>query len=290
MKKIVSWMLILMLGTILFVGCMPSKEQTPSGTDVSDQNSALSGKIVVAGSTSVQPLSEELAAAFMERYPKVSVEVQGGGSSVGVKSAYQKICDIGAVSRELKEEEKGYGLKEYTIAKDGIAIVVHPANKVEDLTLEQIQKIFTGEIKSWKEVGGADKEIVVVSREEGSGTRGAFVEITKVERENAQGKKVDATTSNALVQPSTGAVKNTVANTPDAVGYISLGTMDETIRALKIEGAEATAKNCKSGEYKISRPFNYLTNKEESELVKTYIDFVLNEGQEIVSKEFISIK
>ena len=286
MKKIVSWLLIFVFGAILFAGCTPTeKEGTSGGADTE-----LSGKIVIAGSTSVQPLSEELVAGFLERYPNVTVEVQGGGSSVGIKSAYEKICDIGAASRALKEEEKGYGLNEYIIAKDGIGVIVHPSNNVADLTLEQVQKIFTGEIKNWKEIGGADREIVVVSREEGSGTRGAFVEITKVEIENAQGEKKDATTSNALVQPSTGAVKNTVANTPDAIGYISLGAMDDTVKMLKIEGVEATAENCKSGEYKISRPFLYLTNQEESELVKAYIDFILNEGQEIVKREFISVK
>ncbi|WZL74754.1 phosphate ABC transporter substrate-binding protein PstS family protein [Clostridiaceae bacterium 35-E11] len=292
MKKIISVALMLVLAIGVLSGCGAKTEEAPSTTNEpsSEQTSTLSGKIVIAGSTSVQPLSEELAAAFEEIHPEVSIEVQGGGSSVGVKSAADKIADIGAASRELKDSEKSLGLTEYVIAKDGIAVIVNPSNNVEDLTLEQIKKIFTGEITNWKEVGGDDKGITVVSREEGSGTRGAFIEITKVEDKNAAGEKVDQTTKNALVQPSTGAVKQTVMNTPDAIGYISMGAIDDTVKGVKVEGVAATEENAKSGSYKISRPFNYLINGEESELVKAYIEFVLNEGQEIVKEEFISVK
>ncbi|WP_207707355.1 phosphate ABC transporter substrate-binding protein [Crassaminicella thermophila] len=287
MKKFLSVALILMLAVTMLAGCGSKGDTT---TEEKTTEEALSGKIVIAGSTSVQPLSDELAAAFMEKYPKVSIEVQGGGSSVGVKSAADKIADIGASSREVKDSEKKLGLKEYVIAKDGIAVVVNPSNEVEDLTLEQIKKIFTGEITNWKEVGGKDQSITVVSREEGSGTRGAFIEITKVEEKNAEGKKVDKTTVNALVQPSTGAVKQTVANTPNAIGYISMGALDKAVKAVKVEGVEATEATAKAGTYKIARPFLYLTNGEESEVVKAYIEFVLNEGQEIVKEEFISVK
>lgn len=283
MRKILSSTLVLMLAVTLFTACGP-KEEVPT------EDASLSGKIVIAGSTSVQPLSDELSEAFSEKYPDISVEVQGGGSSVGVKSAMDKIVDIGASSRELKEEEKTAELTEYVVAKDGIAVVVNPSNKVEDLSMEQVQKIFTGEIKNWSELGGVDKPITIVSREEGSGTRGAFIEISKVQQKNAEGKKMDMTTKDALVQPSTGAVKTTVANTPDAIGYISMGAIDDTVKPLKVEGVEATEENAKAGSYKITRPFLYLTNGEESELVKTYIEFVLNEGQEIVKEEFISIK
>lgn len=287
MKKILSLALILMLGVTMLAGC-GSKEEAKA-EEKTDEN-VLSGKVVIAGSTSVQPLSEELAAVFMEKYPEVSVEVQGGGSSVGVKSAAEKIADIGAASREVKESEKELGLTEYVIAKDGIAVIVNPSNEVADLTLEQIKKIFTGEITNWKELGGKEQAITVVSREEGSGTRGAFVEITKVESKNAEGKKVDKTTKNALVQPSTGAVKQTVANTPDAIGYISMGAMDDTVKPVKVEGVEANEEMAKEGTYKIARPFLYLTNGKESEVVQAYIEFVLNEGQEVVKEEFISVK
>ncbi|MTI55461.1 phosphate ABC transporter substrate-binding protein [Geosporobacter ferrireducens] len=287
MKKILSLALVLMLAVTMFTGCgskPAADEQKPN------EEAGLTGKVVIAGSTSVQPLSDELAAAFKEKYPEVSVEVQGGGSSVGVKSAIDKIVDIGASSRELKEDEKAVGLKEYVIAKDGIAVAVNPSNSVEDLTMEQIKKIFTGEITNWKEIGGADKPIVVVTREEGSGTRGAFIEITKVEGKDADGNTKDFTTSTALVQPSTGAVKQTVANTPDAIGYVSMGALDNTVKTVKVEGVEATEENAKAGSFKISRPFIYLTNGEESEVVKAFIEFVMNEGQEIVKEEYISIK
>ncbi|TCO79287.1 phosphate ABC transporter substrate-binding protein [Marinisporobacter balticus] len=289
MKKILSLVLVLMMGITMLSGC-GSKGETTDEAETKTNENTLSGKIVIAGSTSVQPLSEELAAVFMEKYPEVSVEVQGGGSSVGVKSAADKIADIGAASREIKESEKSLGLTEYVIAKDGIAVVVNPSNKVSDLSLDQIKKIFTGAITNWKEVGGEDQAITVVSREEGSGTRGAFVEITKIEEKNAEGKNMDNTTKNALVQPSTGAVKQTVSNTPDAIGYISMGAMDETVKGVKVESVEATEETAKAGTYKIARPFNYLTNGEESEVVKAYITFVLNEGQEIVKEEFISVK
>ncbi|QXM05832.1 phosphate ABC transporter substrate-binding protein [Crassaminicella indica] len=286
MKKLLSLALVCMLVIVMLAGCTSNGEPVQEKTG----ENTLSGKIVIAGSTSVQPLSEELAAVFMEKYPEVAVEVQGGGSSVGVKSAVDKIADIGAASREIKESEKEFGLTEYVIAKDGIAVVVNPFNEVEDLTLEQIKKIFTGEITNWKEVGGKDQAITVVSREEGSGTRGAFVEITKVQKKDAEGKKVDKTTVNALVQPSTGAVKQTVANTPAAIGYISMGAVDDTVKPVKVEGVEATEENAKAGTYKITRPFLYLTKGDESEIVKAYIEFVLNEGQEIVKEEFISVK
>ncbi|WP_053956910.1 phosphate ABC transporter substrate-binding protein [Inediibacterium massiliense] len=285
MKKILSLMMVLILSLGVLAACGQKEEPKDQQSE-----SKVSGKIIIAGSTSVQPLSEELVNAFNQKYPDVSIEVQGGGSSVGVKSANDGIADIGASSRELKEDEKDLGLEVYTIAKDGIAVSVNPSNEVEDLTLEQIKKIFTGEIKNWKEVGGDDQEIIVVSREEGSGTRGAFVEITGVEAKDANGEKIDQTTKKALVQPSTGAVKQTVANTPNAIGYISMGAKDDTIKSIKVEGVDATEENAKAGIYKISRPFNYLIKGEKSEAVKQYIDFVMNEGQEIVKEEFISIK
>lgn len=287
MKKIIAIGLIMVLSLFSLVGCGGGEEPA---TEPEQEEAVLSGTVVIAGSTSVQPLSEELAAEFMNKNPEVSVEVQGGGSSVGVKSAADGIADIGAASREVKESEKELGLTEYVIAKDGIAVIVS-VEGVEDLTLEQIKKIFIGEITNWSEVGGPDADVVVVSREEGSGTRGAFIEITKVEDKDASGKKVDMTTENALVQPSTGAVKQTVVNTPNAIGYVSLGALDETVTALKVEGVEANEDNIKAGTYKISRPFLYLVKGELTEAAQAYVDFVMgDEGQEIVAQEFISIK
>lgn len=290
MKKGLLIGLILLLSVFTLIGCGGGEEPVAENDAPQEQEEVLSGSVVIAGSTSVQPLSEELAAVFMDQYPEVSVEVQGGGSSVGVKSADNGVADIGAASRELKSSEEELGLTTYVIAKDGIAVVINPDCAVEDLTLEKVKKIFIGEITNWSEVGGADADIVVVSREEGSGTRGAFVEITKVEDKDASGNKVDQTTVDALVQPSTGAVKQTVSNTPNAIGYISLGALDNTVKAVKIEGVDATDDNILSGTYKIARPFLYITKGEVSETAQTYIDFVLNEGQEVVKEEFIPVK
>lgn len=292
MKKIFAIGLILVL-TFSLIGCGGGAQEESSADNNSQQSeeATLSGTVVIAGSTSVQPLSEEIASEFMRLNPDVSIEVQGGGSSVGVKSAADEVADIGAASRELKDSEEGLGLTKYVIAKDGIAIVVNPSCEVSDLTLEQIKKIFTGEITNWSEVGGADRAITAVSREEGSGTRGAFVEISGVESKDENGDKVDKTTENALVQPSTGAVKQTVANTPDTIGYISLGALDDTVKALKVEGAEASNANVLDGSYKIARPFLYLTKGEISETTQAYIDFVMSaSGQEIVGQEFIPVK
>ena len=244
----------------------------------------LSGKIIIAGSTSSQPLSGELATAFMKQYPDVSVEVQGGGSGIGVSATKSGACDIGALSRELTATETGY--TEFTFAKDGVAVIVNKSVNVSGLTIEQIKGIFVGEITNWKEVGGADKAIVVVAREAGSGTRGAFNELTKV----LDSAKVDKTTVNAIVQPSTGAVLQTVENTPDSIGYISLGAMQNTVKALTINGVAVSEANVINKTYKISRPFLYITNGQETVATKTFLNWVMRaEAQKIVSREFISI-
>ncbi len=249
--------------------------------------SAESGTVTIAGSTSVQPLSEAMAEVYMESNSDVNIEVQGGGSGQGIKSIEEKIADIGALSREVKDDEKSSVAEEYVIAKDGVAVVVNKDVKVTDLTLEQIKNIYTGKVKNWKEVGGDDKAITVVSREEGSGTRGAFTEITGVAADDK-----DNTTKDALVQPSTGAVKETVAKTPDSIGYVSLGALDDTVKTVKVEGVEATVDNVLSGDYKIQRPFVYVVNSELSDTAKAFIDFAMgDEGQKIVEENgFIPVK
>ena len=283
MKKILVIGLTLALALGLLSGCA-AKTETPAAE-------ALRGKVVVAGSTSVQPLSEELAAAFMAANTGVTIEIQGGGSGVGIKAAQDKIADFGSSSRDLKDEEKATIASEYVIAKDGVSVVLDPTNAVTDLTLDQIKQIFTGKITNWKEVGGADATIVVVSREEGSGTRGAFVEITKVSEKDAAGTAVDNTTKDALVQPSTGAVKQTVASTPNTIGYISIGALDDTVKAIKVEGIDATEANVLSGDYKISRPFLYLSNTELTPVAQAFLDFILSaEGQAIVAKDFVPVQ
>lgn len=285
MKKIFALLLVLILAIGAFAGCAARDggEDTGSG----DETAEVTGTVVTAGSTSVQPLSEELAAAFMDANPGINVEVQGGGSGQGIKSIEEKIADFGALSREVKDEEKGSVAEEFVIAKDGVAVIVNPETTAGDLTIEQIKKIYTGEIKNWSEVGGADAPIVVVSREEGSGTRGAFTEITKVFAND-----VDNTTKDALVQGSTGAVMQTVATTPNTIGYVSLGSLADSVKALKVEGVAPSTETVLSGEYKISRPFLYVTGGGLTEAAQLYIDFVMSdEGQAIVEESgFISVQ
>lgn len=237
--------------------------------------------IQMNGSTSVQPLAEELAKVYMEKYPNVRITYAATGSGAGIKAAREGTHDIGTSSRELKPEEKT--IKEFKVAIDGIAIVVHPSNTVSDLTIEQVRKIFSGEISNWKDVGGSDAPITVITREDGSGTRGAFMEVVMHESQI----KPDA-----VVQTKTGAVMTAVASDPNAIGYVSLGSVDNTVKALAIDGVKPSVETVKSGSYKIQRPFLFLTKEEPKGEVKKFIDFVLSpDGQKIVKdKGFIPSK
>ncbi|HYE67349.1 MAG TPA: phosphate ABC transporter substrate-binding protein [Anaerovoracaceae bacterium] len=285
MKKILSITLVIILALGALAGCGQKTGDTGTGDEAT-------GTVVTAGSTSVQPLSEELAAAFMDANSGISVEVQGGGSGQGIKAVQEKIADFGALSRNVKDEEKGSVTEEFVIAKDGVAVIINPESKVENLTIEQIKKIYTGEIKNWEEVGGDDAQIVVVSREEGSGTRGAFTEITKVMEKNEAGEEIDNTTKDALVQGSTGAVMQTVATTPNTIGYVSLGSLSDTVKTVNVEGVTPTEETVLSGEYKISRPFLYVTGGELTEAAQLFMDFILSdEGQTIVEESgFIPVQ
>lgn len=252
------------------------EEDAEAATDATDDAEAtsLEGTITMAGSTSVQPLSEELAAAFMEIHPDTRLEVSGGGSGAGVTAAQENAADFGAASREIAEDETG--IDEYVIAIDGIGIIVHPDSAVSELALEDVTGIFTGEITNWSEVGGDDADIVVISREDGSGTRDAFTDIVLGEEELVE---------SALIQNSTGAVAEGVANDPNAIGYVSVGAMTDDVKGLAIDGAEPTDEAISSGDYPVSRPFNYVSNEEEglSELAQAFLDFVLSEeGQQVV--------
>lgn len=288
MKKILSITVVILLALGALAGC-GAKD---SGTETGNGGAEVAGTVVTAGSTSVQPLSEELAAAFMDANSGISVEVQGGGSGQGIKAIQEKIADFGALSRNVKDEEKTSVTQEYVIAKDGVAVIVNPESRVENLTMEQIKEIYTGEITNWSEVGGEAATIVVVSREEGSGTRGAFTEITKVMTKNEAGEEIDSTTKNALVQGSTGAVMQTVATTPNTIGYVSLGTLSDTVKTVNVENVAPAKETVLSGEYKISRPFLYVTGGELTEAAQRYIDFVMSaEGQAIVEESgFIPVE
>jgi phosphate transport system substrate-binding protein len=276
--------LFLFLAAIVVAGlvaaqCGAPATEAPSGAGPS-------GQISVAGSTTVQPLAEKLAEAFSAGNPGVSIDVQGGGSSVGVKSAGQGVADVGMASREVKEEElKEYpDLKVFTIARDGIAIVAHPDVPLAGLSKDQVRDIFGGKIKSWSEVGGPDKMIVVVSREEGSGTRAAFEELV-------MGKDT-LIVDTAILHPSNGAVRTAVSTTPDSIGYLSFGYLDRSVKALTVDGVEPSEANVASDKYPVVRPLNMLTGGEPSGAVKAWLDFILgDEGQKIVKEEgYIPVK
>ena len=295
-KHLLFLMAALLMITTLLAACggndteEDTTEDTNAGEEASDngdsaeesESSSLEGTITMAGSTSVQPLSEELAAAFMEIHPDTRLEVAGGGSGAGVTAAQQNAADFGAASREIKEDETG--IINHVIAIDGIAIIAHPDNSLEDIALEDVQKIFAGEITNWSEVGGDDTDIVVVSREDGSGTRGAFTDIVLGDSELV---------ASALIHNSTGGVLEAVANDPYAIGYASTGSMSDTVKGLSVDGFEPTDENIKAGDYTVSRPFNYVVNEETelNELAQAYLDFVLSaEGQAVVSESgFISV-
>jgi phosphate transport system substrate-binding protein len=247
--------------------------------------------IVIAGSTSVQPLSEELAEVFMNEHQDVDIEIQGGGSGQGIKAVQSGIADLGALSRELTDEEKASTPEVYVIANDGVAVIVNPKTKVDNLTLEQLKKIFTGEITDWSQVGVGSQPIVVVSREAGSGTRSAFTEITGVASKDANGEDKDNTLESAIIQGSTGAVSQTVAGTVGSIGYVSLGSLYDSVKTLKIEGIEISEESVSDGTYPISRPFVYVSASKPSKAVQNWIDFVLSDkGQKIVAESgFVTI-
>lgn len=238
----------------------------------------LSGSISMVGSTSMEKLANALSEAFMEEYPDVTVTAEFVGSGAGIEAVTNGTADIGNSSRSLKDEEKAAGVVENIVAIDGIAVCVDPANEVADLTKEQLTNIYNGTVTNWKEVGGADEPIIVIGREAGSGTRGAFEELVDLQDACKYANELD----------STGAVIAKVASTPGAIGYASLDALDDSVKALSLEGVEATAENIKAGNYFLSRPFVMATKGEVSEqndLVQAWFDFVLgDEGQQVASE------
>lgn len=238
----------------------------------------LSGSISMVGSTSMEKLANALSEAFMEEYPEVTVTAEFVGSGAGIEAVTNGTADIGNSSRSLKDEEKAAGVVENVVAIDGIAVCVDSANEVADLTKEQLTNIYNGTVTNWKEVGGADEPIIVIGREAGSGTRGAFEELVDLKDACKYANELD----------STGAVIAKVASTPGAIGYASLDALDDSVKALSLEGVEATAENIKAGNYFLSRPFVMATKgeiSEQNDLVQAWFDFVLgDEGQQVASE------
>ena len=238
----------------------------------------LSGSISMVGSTSMEKLANALSEAFMEEHPDVTVTAEFVGSGAGIEAVTNGTTDIGNSSRSLKDEEKAAGVVENVVAIDGIAVCVDPANEVADLTKEQLTNIYNGTITNWKEVGGVDEPIIVIGREAGSGTRGAFEELVDLKDACKYANELD----------STGAVIAKVASTPGAIGYASLDALDDSVKALSLEGVEATAENIKAGNYFLSRPFVMATKgeiSEQNDLVQAWFDYVMgDEGQQIASE------
>ena len=236
----------------------------------------LSGTVTLAGSTSMQKLCEAMIESFEQVYPDITVTAEYTGSGAGLEALAGGKTDIGNASRSLKDGEKQSGAVENIVAIDGIAVITHKDSVVSDLTAQQLTDIYTGKITNWKDLGGADEAIVVLGREAGSGTRGAFEELLKIEDQCAYAQELD----------STGGVLAKVAATPGSIGYVSLDVVDDTVKALSLDGVAPTEENIVAGSYKLSRPFVMATLgtiEEQNDLVKTWFNYVQSdEGQAVI--------
>lgn len=274
-KRVSSLLMSTVLVGALAVGCGGSNDESAGGKST----------ITVSGSTSVGPSMELVAEGFEALNEDVNIEIQQLGSSAGVKNAIDGISEIGMSSRDLKDEERAAGVVETTMAIDAIALITNVNNPIKNLTSDQIKGIYTGEITNWQELGGDDAPIVAVSREDGSGTRGAFEEIIGYESAEL--------TKDATIGDGSGNIKSTVEGNVNAVGYVSGSYVDENVTLLSVDGVEMTTDNIKSGAYPVSRPF-LLVHKEEnlSEKGQEFLDFILSdEGQAIVEEEgLVSVK
>ncbi|MFP3867163.1 MAG: phosphate ABC transporter substrate-binding protein [Desulfobacteraceae bacterium] len=231
--------------------------------------------LTVAGSTSVQPFAEKLAEIYMQQHPDLLINVQGGGSSAGILAVEQGAADIGMSSRDLTPDEKH--LNDIPIAWDGIAIIVHPSCPLENLSLQELGQIFTGQIHNWGQLGLKSHGIHTITREAGSGTRNAFEELVMGQAE---------ITPAALVQDSNGSVREIVANDPHALGYISVGLVNDQVKPLAVEGVRPNSINIKEKRYTLIRLFYFLTLAPPSGAAKGFIDYVLSrKGQLLLEVE-----
>jgi len=233
------------------------------------------------------PYAELLAEEFMQHYPDISVDVRGGGSSAGIRAARDKTAQIGMSSRELDDEnDKERGLWREEIAIDGLAVIVHPSNPVSGLTLEQLRKIYAGEITNWRDVGGKNAKIWVVTRESGSGTRSAFEELVM----NKQ-----RISSKASVETSNGTMRDYISGSQDTIGFISLGLIEvkgqDPVKALKLDGIAATPENVQNGSYGLVRSFWFVASGEPEGIAKDFWDFAFSEeGQKILERSGLIIR
>ena len=256
MKKVFAILLTMTMALSLLAACGGSKSQeqpaansTQTEQPAQTQPAALSGAVALNGSTSMEKVVGALGEQFMSDNSGVSVTYDATGSGAGIEAASNGSADIGLSSRTLKDEEKSSGLVGTTVALDGVAVIVNPANNVADLTVEQIAKIFTGEITDWSQLGGAAGTISCIGREAGSGTRDGFESIT--------GTKDACKMDQELT--STGAVIEAVAGNPNAIGYASLSALKDTVKAVTVGGVECTEDTVLDGSYAIQRPFVFVT-------------------------------
>lgn len=268
MKKLFSLALTAALALSLLAGCGSKTNgdtNTGSTGSVDATASELTGTVNTNGSTSMEKVMKILIESFAEENPGVTVNYTGSGSGAGVTSAIDGTADLGLASRALKPEEESQGAQAHIVALDGVAVVVNPANPVGDLTVDQIAKIFTGEITNWKDLGGDDQEIAVYGREAGSGTRGAFEEIVGV-------------TDNCKYlneYSSTGDVIGNVASNPSAIGYASLSAVGDNVKAVKVNGVDCTEATVQDGSYEIQRPFIMITKDDTqlSDAARAFLDY-----------------
>jgi len=299
MKKIVSVLLTISMIAVLG-GCSTKSSDnseatptnTPAVTDTQTDNTVaeeptaadLSGTITITGSTSVEKILNSMIDEFTALNPDVTINYTGTGSSAGIADTLAGANDIGASSRNLKDEEKVAGLKEVTFAYDGIAVAVNPANPIKDIKTADLVKIYSGEVTNWNQVGGNDAKIVVVSREGASGTRSAFEELIKLE--DAGGLVEDAT-----VVEGNGNIQATVAGNENAIGYVSFSYIDDTVKSLNVDGVEATADNAKSGTYILSRPFLFIYMEADASPITTaFVEYAQTEDAQAFVTEHGGIK
>lgn len=280
-KSLSVAMAIMMLGSLAACGETDNSTETVTKTETimeteGEKDAGVEGTIVMAGSTSMEKLANAAIEAFMIKYPDTTVTAEFIGSGAGIESLLAGSADIGNSSRALKDSEKEGGAVENIVAIDGIAVVLDKANKVTDLTQEQLSDIYTGKLTNWSELGGASQPIVVVGREAGSGTRGAFEEILGIEDVCVYSNELD----------NTGAVMAKVASTPGAIGYVSLDVVDDSVITAKLNGVEATSENITAGNYFLSRPFVMATKgeiAEQNEVIQTWFAYLASEeGAELI--------
>ncbi len=239
-------------------------------------------QVSISGSTTVLPISQKTAEAFMDRYPDVRISVGGGGSGVGIAAIIDGTTDIGQSSRAIRDSEintaagRGVDVKSYVIAMDGMAVIVNNSNGVNGLTRQQVKDIYTGKISNWSQVGGADAVIVVTSRDSASGTFEAFNELA-LDKERVR--------PDALMQASNQAIATTVTQTPAAIGYVGLGYLSDNVKAISVDGTMPSRESVLSGEYKLARSLFMYTDGQPGGAVREYLDFVMGaEGQKLVEE------